>query len=519
MPSIDPTSQSTAPSNDTQTDDSQGYSPSLPNIINLFWIYGLIFSIYCALHALVLQQLAQPRTWVTSPRYSLPEQARMAAYFTGRIERAEQTVRRFQILIIVSLFIFFLGLVYYLFSVDFVTAIIATLLIVAYPVHLFIKQLVPHRRYLRRQGKILEASSCYYTPSAQEKIQEQGSRSDSNVLTETLDMSRSDDDLEQFFEAIPGFCASKLVDNPRSSLEELGLPRLAEALIGFWNRTLSSNRVTESVKVRRLVVCVRLIETADLSIAVPHILHLFYGDLSGVSRSVETGHSLRRLRNGNAASLARGIISNIISDAERNERWSMLAMDELGISKDVLRDYLAHGDSVLLANVIHITRQFFHSLLQHDSDLTRKSSSILSSLSKFDILNTLPELQRDFCGLWNEVVQKARSSKADDNPFIDILVAIRHLYVDLHGTDIALGYFFTSATGHDDLFNQPASYPLCMMPDHRPQSTTHVQEAKCTTRVVSQNITTAEPITQTPSSTTGDQPPNEGISVSFMTTL
>jgi hypothetical protein len=55
----------------------------------------------------------------------------------------------------------------------------------------------------------------------------------------------------------------------------------------------------------------RVIEAADLSIAVPHILHLFSGDLSEVSRSVEIGHSLRPLRNGSAASLTRGLLLDI----------------------------------------------------------------------------------------------------------------------------------------------------------------------------------------------------------------
>ena len=93
---------------------------------------------------------------------------------------------------------------------------------------------------------------------AEDQAQELVPRFDGEVLRRTLYMLRSDDDLEQFFEAIPGFCASKIVDNPRFSLDALGLPRLAETLIGFWNRTLSSNQVTEPIKVRRLVVCVRV---------------------------------------------------------------------------------------------------------------------------------------------------------------------------------------------------------------------------------------------------------------------
>jgi hypothetical protein len=172
-------------------------------------------------------------------------------------------------------------------------------------------------------------------------------------------------------------------------------------------------------------------------------------------------------------------------------------MDELGISKDVLRDYIAHGDSVLLANLIHITRQFFHTLLQYDLDLTmttRIASSLLPSVSKFDILNTVPELQHDFCDLWNEIVQQVQSSGADVNSFIDILVEIRHLYVVLHGTDAAFGYL-TSTTGYDDLTRQRTSYPFCMVPDHRSNLTTHLENVRSNTiGIASHPAATTSPI-------------------------
>ena len=261
----------------------------------------------------------------------------------------------------------------------------------------------------------------------EEKAQALESQLDGDILKRTLNMLRSDDDLEQFFEAIPGFCHSKIIDS-KPSLHKLGQKRLADALLGFWNRTLSSNRVSESVKGRRLVICIRVIEAADLSIVVPWILHIFSGDLDGISGLVEIGHSLGILCNGNAASLARGIIARIISvKDERNKCWVTLAMDELDIAEDLLRHYLSRGDSVLLANLIHITRLFLHSP-QRDSDLTQKAFIILPSVSKFDILSTLPELQHKFCALWNEIVEQKRISGANDKLFADILNKIRHLY-------------------------------------------------------------------------------------------
>jgi hypothetical protein len=378
----------------------------------------------------------------------------MGAYLAIGIERADRNVWFIHLLIFGFLLVFFSGLLIYFVHVDGNLFQVSLSSVIGYPLMCLTISLIDKTSFSLWKG------SPRRTPFTPEKVQKQGSRFDREVLQRTLDMSRSDDDLEQLFEAIPGFCASKIVDNPRRSLDVLGLPRLAEALIGFCNRTLSSNRVSESVKVRRLVVCVRVIEAADLSIAVPHILHLLSGDLSEVSRSVKFGLALRPLRNGNAASLARGIIAGIISNAERNDCWSVLAMDELGISRDVLRDYLAHGDSVLLANSIHITLDLFHGLLESHPDLTREALRILPSLSKFDILDTLPELQQDFCALWNDVVRQVQSSGTENNPFMEILLDIQGLYIALHG--------------NYDSLRPPASYPLCEDDSHR-NLTTQVQ--------------------------------------------
>ena len=303
---------------------------------------------------------------------------------------------------------------------------------------------------------------------AEDRAQGLARRFNGEILERTLHVLRSDDDLEQFFDAIPGFFHSEIVrvhGGPRRSLENLGQQRLAEALIGFWNRTLSSNLVPESTKGRRLLVCMRVIEAADLAIAAPGTLRdLSFRYLGGITSSVELGHSLGNLRHGNVSSLARGIIASIISNAEHNDRWSMLVMDELNIFSDVLHDYLACGDSMLLANLIHIARLLFDGLLQDHPELTREALSVLPSVSKFNILNTLPELQHGFCALWNDVVRQAQSDVAENNPFTKILLNICGLYVDLHRT----------TTSTLDPTRPPTSYPLCEDVSHR-DSTTHIQ--------------------------------------------
>jgi len=174
-------------------------------------------------------------------------------------------------------------------------------------------------------------------------------------------------------------------------------------------------------------------------------------------------------------------------------------MDELGVSEDVFQNYLAHGNSVLLANLIHITRHLFDSLREGHQDLARESLCILRSVSKFNILNTLPELQHEFCNLWNLIVRQAQNGGADDNPFIETLIQIRHLYIPLHRTNATPSGIFASATDNDHILHEPASYPLCDIADHLLNSASFIPEAAIsTTGSASQAPTTTSSTTPVP---------------------
>jgi hypothetical protein len=88
-------------------------------------------------------------------------------------------------------------------------------------------------------------------------------------------------------------------------------------------------------------------------------------------------------------------------------------------------------------------------------------------LRKFDICSTLPELQRDFCAMWNQVVQEAQNGDAYFIP-ASILKSIRHYYIALHrGTDAAPTAFSDDTPVCDDILNKPSSYPQCDLPSHR----------------------------------------------------
>ena len=142
--------------------------------------------------------------------------------------------------------------------------------------------------------------------------------------------------------------------------------------------------------------------------------------------------------------------------------------EEFGVPDHVLQDSVARRDSVLLSNLIHISRQV--------NRAGSRTSGNLSSLSKLDIRNTLPELQHEFCTMWNEIGQEARKQEPSSTS-TRILRDIRHLYIALHQDTGAAPTAFSASTNNlDSILEQPFSYPQCEIAGHRSDPTTHVPD-------------------------------------------
>ena len=286
---------------------------------------------------------------------------------------------------------------------------------------------------------------------------------DTQVLKQLLLALDEDPALETFFDAIPGYCSSKLCSFPPSYSA-----MFRQVLDGFLNRTFSSNLVSESAQISRLITCLNAAHAALGPSAVSEILHkILNWNWDQPSQSVEIGHALRLWdhRRDHDLTVQRIIASIITRVRERDDRWTMLVKEEFGVPDHVLQDSLAHGDSVLLSILTHISREGYRA--------SSWTSGILSSLSKFDINNTLPRLQHDFCSLWNEIVQEASNRESFSTP-ARILGDIRHLYIALHqDTDAAPNAFSASTDSLDSILEQPSSYPRCDIAGHRPDSTTH----------------------------------------------
>jgi hypothetical protein len=304
-----------------------------------------------------------------------------------------------------------------------------------------------------------------------EMASRQSSVIDTHILNVTLDGLGEDDARENFFESIPGFYQSDVVKDLQRCLTKGVKLRIHLILVAFFRRTLLSNTIPGLAKFRRLAICITAAdETVTSARSKYNFAEIIYQHWHAMPQSVEFGEYLRSWDQWKNGRYAQWVIANIVAKKdERDDRWMTLAMDYLGMSKHVLQDYLAHGDSVLLAILIHSIR---HAIRSNFS-----SFRLLPPLSEFDVLNTLPGLQHEFCDLWNTLARNSRD-REDPSSSISILKATRHIYVALHqGTDAAPTSFSASTEDVDDILNRPSSYPLCNIPDHLTDSTPPIHYA------------------------------------------
>jgi hypothetical protein len=295
---------------------------------------------------------------------------------------------------------------------------------------------------------------------------------DVDILGWTISALGDDDSLEKFFEALPGFFNSKMVHDLRGHLPDVISRRLSDALHGFWGRTLASNSVIDKVKLRRLDISMDAMDSIDDSNVSSILEGILFKHWDQVPQTVEMGHNLARWCTSSdqlTAHLAQRIVSKVLATVrERDDRWVELAARVYGLSERDLRDIVTHDhDSGSLAILIHLTRK---ALPSGSGPLWE----VLGAFTRFDICNTLSELQHDFCTLWNEIIQQARKRGPYSTP-VRILQSIRRLYIPLHrDTNAAPTAFSPSAHPDHLMLFDPSSYSLCDITSHRPDSVAHV---------------------------------------------
>ena len=326
-------------------------------------------------------------------------------------------------------------------------------------------------------GRLKDDYGRRFSPRIEEAVEESALKSsseiDSSILLWALQSSDGDHELERFFSSIPSFCSSKVLEDPMATFRTSNGEKMADALIGLLARTLSSNAVPQSTKQRRIMICNKAMTKASLPINRRTLGRVLYEDWSGLLDSVEFGLLLREASYSDtfAEYYSQCVVSVIIARAQQHDGpWFELATGQLRISRSTLENYLARGDSMLLANCIFISRRTFEAYNQHGwhCDVYSRSKT-LELVSRFDVQHTLPELQHEFCDVWNELVRNTGDRRLRNLP-IYILKHIRSVYFKLLRDTIAVPTAFTDTTpDNDSILLISSSYPSCMIERHHPK--------------------------------------------------
>jgi hypothetical protein len=499
--------------------------------VNALWFMSLVISLTCVLLATFLQQWARRYLKITQPRYSLHKRARIRAFFAEGVEKCllPWVVETLPTLLHISLFLFFAGLVVFLSNVNITifklvlswvgmcTALYGYITLMpifrhdtpyytslsssAWPgvigIAFFISAVSGLSLYWTvyfhpgAEWMIKFARRCYrlLVHGMQKTLEEAAltfpSEIDVRAFMWTFDCLDEDHELERFFSGLPGLRSSKVVNDPLPSLTVWQKSKLRQALTGFIDRTFSSDLLPTLVKERRAIVCAKAFDPAHFRNA----FSVFDKILSKCKYSgpLATGivHIVGGWTKGEHAILdAQATISMIVARVHpRDDSWFNLASNAMGVSEATLRNYATHGDSLSLAILIHVVRQQF-GYFRKSSWPTADFSFVLEAASTFNGRDTSPDLQHDFCALWNQIARKARNDNSQQMAF-RILGRVRNIYLALHqDSDSSPMRFFASNCDEGDILRlwEPSSYPLCTIPGHYPDDTTpHIHDDSTST--------------------------------------
>ncbi|KAI0258901.1 hypothetical protein BC834DRAFT_550524 [Gloeopeniophorella convolvens] len=486
--------------------------------INILWSLSLLISLSCALLATLLQRWARHYLQVTQRQYSPHKRARIRAYFAEGVDslRLPWVVEALPALLHVSVFLFFAGLVVFVASLNHLVFASVALCIsacicqylcitamplvrhdspyhtplspffwsccagvswmalrfaenVAYSLHL--RDLLGGEKWLSIDRLKRHFRGRFFhgmVKSAEETARALPPSIDTRALFWTWEAIDEDDELERFFAGIPSFCTSSRLQKPREVLVGQNAAKLSAAIADLMARTMSSAALSGPDKQKRITVCLQALS------AVPILTeNVLYNALVGVWPSFWSSidfclfaeaHS--RDVNQSIAFHAQCVVAIAMANIRhRDERWRHLAMRQLDTPETVFQNYLAHGETILLANLI---RGINMSLASPRALL----ESTLSAVCTFQAKDALPEVQAEFCTLWNQAARTMHDKNLpqDARSYAQLILrGVRGVYLASHqgmaGTSPTA--FTTTTSILDPILWQTSSYPTCHSPAHR----------------------------------------------------
>jgi len=420
---------------------------------------SLIISLTCALLATLLQQWARRYLRVTRTRYSLFKRARVRAFFAEGLERRyfPLVVEALPGLLHASVFLFFAGLPIFLFGTNqtVFTAVLscvglsglAYLLLTFMPLvfhdspyhtplstpfwllHVGVRCLFLELFKLavgfavKFKGKVglptcvpwptkntvhnlttLAKTQLKWLRGGLDKEMESyayGSswQIDARALSWAFDFADEEVELEQIIASIPGFYKSSLVKEPQRILLEAS-EKISGAILQLMGRSLSSDLVNEAQRKQRSRMCLKVLEIhPDLQRAT------FQQALSLIGTDVFKWIELGTLADQHNSFEAKSFMALVTA---HTRGLSLLAMNlQLGLSEPITQDHLPQGDDLLFSNLLNLVLwMLFHhdSVRNSDVEVVEK---VLTALQRFDsnVTNTAPELQHQFCSMWNVILE------------------------------------------------------------------------------------------------------------------
>ena len=492
--------------------------------VNALWFMSLVISITCALLATLLQGWARRYLKVTQTRSSLHKRARIRSFFAQGVQRSHLSmiVEVLPTLIHIAVYLFFSGLAVLLWNVNLTiftlvlswisvcTALYGCITLIPMfrhnspyysPLTEFARPVIKALLYvfgllyLLFYALLFSWSTCskhcsglvrifglpfswfvhirrLASMTPDEALLKSSSDIDTHAFTWTFDCLDEDEELDRFFSGLPGFHNSRVLKEPLHDLDDQQKLRLLEAAIRLLDRTLSSNVLSDQARRRRADICTTAIDFVLTPGAYPKLVrNLASEDQYGPTHSTEILDFIRRWDNRKGedtedTALVQAMFSIVVARVHRHDdSWFNLASKELGIPEAVLREYAANGDSLSLAILIYVTRlQFTH--IRNPSWPSKAISKVLRAASKnINAQDTSPELQHEFCALWNEIHREANKGTSEIPEYI--LGPIRNPYITLHRGTNSAPTRFSSTTADDNphLWDEDA-YPMCKVSDH-----------------------------------------------------
>jgi hypothetical protein len=296
---------------------------------------------------------------------------------------------------------------------------------------------------------------------------------DTSLVLRIFDSLDGHQDMEQFLSTIPGFYKSRWVKRDVPALEKLNGKRLAPAIAPFMTYSLTSGVLTEPEKRKRITICLGAINADPLLLQ--STFRQFLQTLnSDIFRCIDFIHfALQRLLGDASDSdpwvkdYAQCVVAVAIHRVKpEDDTWS-----------DIIRRYLKTQHShyqwdgennIRLCNLMYLARRLMDSRLR-DSDQFEQGGvwrTVLTEVRKFKVMKTAPELQHEFCALWNELAFVAhgggQASRMEQSNATHILSIIRTVYIPLHeGTDSGAVAFSLFTDDQESALRLPSSYPRC----------------------------------------------------------